>query len=211
MKKIISLLLSVVIILSMLLSSAYAYDVSSNYDTNLIEFKNFIEPVYVSTENYAVFDRSENIITDKFIEDTYTYVQSNDWESVYSYYFDNVYKVEYYHDAVTRSNDIAKTVTFAETYIFYYDKVKVDVNCNTSVTLYYDPNTAVISTISNPQLSVYTPFGFLKENAQAWGNINANGYSATIYWKCDIYVLDSFTPTEKIYIGHIYDSDIANV
>lgn len=148
-KRVLALAFSLSLLLSLSVSSIY----SSPQDPLSI-FSEALTPLYYGdADSYTIFGKTANDITSTFLSNTHTFATQNDWASVQAYFTETVDHVERILSvetrAVPRSYDVAKT----ETKLYLYGPLTTTngvgyaetVEYNQISTIYYNPNTGVIS------------------------------------------------------------------
>ncbi len=114
---------------------------------------------------YTIKDKDGIIITESFYNATNSLYMTKMYSQIEEYVNANVSEIEYRYytnEVQLYSGDIAKSQTSrfivlrSATEGQYYDNTQVRVSYDLSGTIYYDPNTAKISTASNPTLSNFS-------------------------------------------------------
>lgn len=144
MKKIISFL-TVLCIICIPLGMAHA-------NNNVPNFESYISDFYSHKSNYVFWDKNGNIITDNFYHNTVEAYKSGDIEFIRDKYIEEVYYGEKNQPSKLRNGDIATTKTWSyqksnlqSTSSMYGIPRYADIEFIVYATIYYDPNTGVIS------------------------------------------------------------------
>lgn len=198
-KRLLPLFLACILLLSITASATY----SDRYTDAFIQY---LEPLYnYGLDGYTLRNVAGTNITQQFLDSTQQYYKQNDWPTIINYYSDIVAYGEYtstiHSEHNTRATEVPKTMS--KTFTNIISRVsgrpgtsadeQITVISNLSATIYYDPNTYIISNVGSPSLTITLPIPkfnqlgiFFTQNRKTWSSIASNKYSATIYASFDV-------------------------
>lgn len=198
LKKMICLVLSLCMVFVLPISAATLDD---EVQDPLAWFVPYIEDFYAGeSEAYTIYGLSGSDITQEVLDATSDYAMQNDWEQVYQYYVHNVTISEYLQTGhyKTRALDVAKwgkkdvvVYNLKGTYGPDYMDYKTNAHFTVSGTIYYNPNTKIISSVSGTSVTntYCEPFGIINGYTPYSYHSNYTGtFKATVYPEYEVIV-----------------------
>ncbi len=208
MKRVISVLLSALLLVSLLSVSAFASEaLLSDAEEKLVDAAMEVHlhtsvEAYRSVQDdalYEVFDKNGNDITARFIADTKEFVNDNNRAAIADYCDKNVgYFVTTTESVVPVASDLSKTVTKNYVQSFNHSNntsCTIDYDIVGSIT--YDPNTYQISYASTPRMSRWVKsapdqYTIRVQNTNYRSSIASNKLSASFSFSFDVRATSSY-------------------
>lgn len=176
------------LLFSTILTALFSLNVSAVHSD---PFKEYFEPFYNNNHSSYNIINSEGVdITESFLVDTYDWYLAGNWESISSYFNENVLQVSRTSSntpaQTTRGRELPKSTTIS--YIVlrdvetsghpFFDNSRIRVFYSLTYELYYDEDThhvtrALSPRMSNPTYEFVSPTELYLEAYISWSSVNS--------------------------------------